>query len=106
MEKYIKALLTKCTCMTKTPLTEYHETGCSYKTALENYHKGENKLNKEQWVKGAYKYLVSITGEWEYPENCLDYCENLYETYVADELFGEKDCTPECAVDEDMTYWE
>lgn len=88
-----------CTCMTKTPETKYHKPECKYRSYMDN-------MKKEQWVKEAYKHIVSITGEWDYPEACMDYCESLYETYVEDELFGEEDCTPEFAVDEDMTYWE
>ena len=63
-------------------------------------------MNKSEWVKQAVDYMVSVTGEWDVEGRCEEYCESLYETYVEDNYIGEEDCTPEYAVDEDMTYWE
>lgn len=105
MIKLFKVLKTGCTCLTKTPDTEYHKVGCAYKTVWENYHKGENKLNRYDWIDIANKYLISRVGESDENDWTWDYCESLYESYVEKESFSGDYWTPEEAVDEDMTYW-
>ena len=62
-------------------------------------------MTKEEWIKEAFTYMVSLTGKWEYPENLTDYCESLHEQYVEQED-SEDYWTPQAAVDEDMTYWD
>ena len=85
-----------CTCLTKTPELRYHKEGCKYRMFMD----------KEDWINQANKYLVSLTGEWDNPEDSREYCECLYETYVEEQETDDLKFSPKDAVDEDMTYWD
>lgn len=61
-------------------------------------------MQMQQWVREAVQHLNSITGKWDYPEQMVEYCESLYETYVEEN--PEDPFSPKDAVDEDMTYWD
>lgn len=87
-----------CTCLAKTPEIKHHKEECKYRMFFE-------KNKREVWVKEACEYMVSITGEWEYPEHLEDYCDSLYEYYVLSNSEDDQR-TPKDAVDEDMTYWD
>lgn len=104
MNNILEVFMTKCSCTTKTPELTYHAVDCKYKATWENYFNKESKMTKEDWINEANKYLVKLTGEWDYENNSKDYCESLYETYV--EETGDDPFSPQDAVDEDMTYWE
>ena len=88
-----------CTCLAKTPEIKHHKEECI------NIVCSLRKNKREVWVKEACEYMVSITGEWEYPEHLEDYCDSLYEYYVLSDSEDDQR-TPKDAVDEDMTYWE
>lgn len=55
-------------------------------------------MSKEAWIDAAAELLL--------PHGLTDtrgYAESLYETFVID--FGDPDCTPAEAVDEDISNW-
>ena len=54
-------------------------------------------MGKADWIESAAKLLEPYQFA-----NPTEYAESLYETYVEQD---DPDCSPEDAVNEDITYW-
>ena len=55
-------------------------------------------MAKDDWIEAARVLLAPHLGD-----HALEYATGLYTTFVEED---DPECTPQEAVDEDMTYWE
>lgn len=56
------------------------------------------RMSKDAWIDAATKRLLPLG-----LTDTRAYAEELYKTFVID--FGDPDCTPDEAVDEDLSNW-